>query len=163
MAIQEVTTTKRKPLERYMALYYKYTYMYPKVNKDGKPAFKTNPVTGNPVYDVDGNPQPVMLVGEFRNIQSKMSKGYLSEDVFDPNTSDPQEIARGEALRELSKKPDISVYTEDVHDQKSNPAMYAEKVKRLETEARLAEAEVKASRVAELERRLAEADGKRRQ
>lgn len=160
--VTQVTNRKRLPKEKYVALFLKYTYSYPKVDAEGKPVYKTNPVTGQPLNDVDGSPVPIMVMGEFQNVQARMSKGYLSEKVVDPNTDDPQKLAEIEVLRRIAARKDMQVWTEDVHDQKTNPAMFAEKKRRKEMEGELAEYKAKAQRADELEKRLANLENKRK-
>ena len=152
---------KPKPVEKFYALYSSYHFSYPTVitnEKTGKvqEAIRTNPVTGNPVYDVNGQPKKVMILERFKPIRTKMSQGFLSEAVFDPNTDDPQKIARGEALRDLANQPDVYVLTEDQKDKNENLAAWLEKKKRKEMESRLEKAEATAARAEEPEKRINE-------
>lgn len=155
-----VETEKPLPVEKFYARYMVYHFNYPVIGKDGKPAFRSNPITGNLVYDSEGNPVPVTKQERFQTLRDRMSKGYLSVAEFDPNNKDPQAQARGEALRNLSKQIDIEVWTEDENDKRENYDRWVEKKRREEAESKISVLESKAAKVEELEKRLAELEGK---
>jgi hypothetical protein len=148
------------PIERFFARYANFHFHYAVIGNDGKPAYKTNPATGNNIYDVDGNPQPILKQEKFKTVQDKMSKGFLSVAEFNPNTEDKQELERGNELRKLAAQRDIMVFTEEAYEKAENYDKWVEKQRRVEVESRLANAETKAARVDELEKRLAELEGK---
>lgn len=147
---------KLEPIEKFYALYANYYFTYPVVDEDGKPLLQTNTVTGNVLRDTNGQPRFVMKMEQFKPIRTKMSQGFLSEAVFDPNTKDQQELARGKALRELAAQDGIDVLTEDKKDQHENYAAWEEKKKRKELEERLENAEAQASKAEALEKRIRE-------
>jgi uncharacterized lipoprotein YddW (UPF0748 family) len=146
---------EKKPIEKFYALYAHYTFGYPVVyeddNGDVKEVIKQN-YKGENMFSTQGRPLKVMEMEKFNPIRTKMSQGFLSEAVFDPNTEDPQELARGKALRELVNG--VDVLTEEQKDKHENLAAWIEKRKRQDLEKRLADAEEKAARAEELEKRL---------
>lgn len=147
---------KLKPIEKFYALHSNFHFSYPVVGDDGKPAYQTNHVTGNALRDINGQPKFVMKVEQFRPVRTKLSQGFLSEAIFDPNIREPQEIARGKTLRDLANQDGVRVLTADKKDQHENYAAWAEKRKRKDMEERLENAEAQAARAQELEDRIKE-------
>jgi len=155
--VEVVEAPKTLPVEKFYAKYAVYNFCYPVIGPDGKRVYRTNHTTGNLVYNSAGEPVPIMKMERFKTVQPKMSKGFLSVATFNPNTDDAQELARGEALRKLSKQSDIAVFDEDTHEQKSNYDKWVEKQRRIEAEKT---AKAKDAKIAELEKQIAEAEGK---
>jgi len=151
---------KPKPIERYYATYENYSFVYPLVDEDGKPKFKTNPVTGANVYDVDGNPIILTKMEKFETISNMMSKGYLSCATHDPNDTSAQNQIRGEKLKYISNAENISVYTEGAHEERTNRDAWLEKkrVRELQNKVDSLEDELKSYR--ELDAQIAEIEGK---
>lgn len=146
---------KLKPKEKFYAKFLKFTFDYPKVDAAGKPVVQMNPHTGQPLYDSLGNVKPIHLTESFQILNPIFAKGYLSYAEFDPNTTDAQEIVRGEVLRKLSKERDILVFTEEDYIQLTNPQQANERKARkaLEEEnaALKSQLEESAFTIAELE------------
>ena len=147
---------KLKPIEKFYALHSNFHFSYPVVSDDGKPAYQTNNVTGNVLSDVNGQPRFVMKIEQFRPVRTKLSQGFLSEALFDPNIRDPQEMVRGKTLRDLANQDGVKVLTSDKKDQHENYAAWVEKRKRKDMEERLENAEAQAARAQELEDRIKE-------
>jgi len=153
---EKMTKKRLKPKQKFYALHASYYFAYPVVDEDGKPAYQTNHVTGNTLRDINGQPRAITKMEQFTPIRVKLSQGFLSEAIFDPNTEDPQELARGKALRELSEQPNVKVLTESDKDKHENLAAWMEKSKRKTLEERLVNAETQAARATELEKRIKE-------
>lgn len=147
---------KLKLIERFYALHANFHFSYPVVGDDGKPIYQNNHVTGNVLRDINGQPKYVMKVEQFRPVRTKLSQGFLSEALYDPNIRDPQEMARGKTLRDLAAQDGVRVLTADKKDQHENYAAWAEKRKRKDMEDRLENAEAQAARAQELEARIKE-------
>jgi hypothetical protein len=155
MSKKEKKLVEKMPVEKYYAPYASKYFSYPVIyvddNGDVREVIKKD-YKGNMQFTVNGKPLKVMEREKFVPIRTKMSQGFLSEAVFDPNTEDPQELARGEALRKLVNG--VDVLTEEQKDKRENLAAWIEKKKRKELEDRLAVAEANAARADELEKRL---------
>jgi hypothetical protein len=146
---------KLLPIENFYAHYAHYSFRYDIIDND-----KDSDRYGKKVIVRDANNNPLYLPGgrlkveqrqEVFNCESdKMSLGFLSVASFDPNTEDPQELERGRRLREISQRPDISMFDEDTHKKHTNFAAWEEAKKGAE----------KDELIKTLQERLAEAEGK---
>jgi len=155
---KKAKTAKRKPIEKYYAYRANQAFYYDVVDPDN----------GKPLIKRDGNNQPMIgPTGQFiritrrerfHTLENRMSKGFLSYIEFDPNTDDPQELVRGDALRELAKRPDQSkIVCEEVHEKTTNYKAYVERKRVNDLEDQLA---AKDQKLAELEAKIKAAEGK---
>lgn len=152
---------KPKPVEKFYAMYANYHFCYPVIDEEtGKPRIQTNPQTGNPVFDVDGNPRIVTKMEKFIPISIKMSAGFLSVAEYNPNDESKQNEARGIALRKLAAQDNIRVYTESDHEERTNHDAWIEKKRIRELQERLDAAESELKTYRDLDKQIAEIEGK---
>lgn len=160
--VAEQKPGKKLPIKRYYSRFKNYTFSYNRLDENGKPIPQMNQVTGLQVR-ISGKPVFEELSEKFTLVSDSPTKGYLSKCEHDPNDTDPQNVARGEALEDLHKQSGIDVWEEDVYIKKTNPAQWAERKRVADLEAKLAETEESAAtdkaRIAELEAALAKFEG----
>jgi hypothetical protein len=140
---------------RYLAKYNNFGFDYPAVNDDGTPKYKQNN-QGGKILDGEGNAIPIHLHAKFTQLQTIMSKGYLSYYDYDPNDESAQNQAIGKTLEKLDIDQGVNVVTQAKYDREKNPDMVNERERREALEAELAEVKAKLDSPEELERRLSE-------
>jgi hypothetical protein len=157
---EKIKTPKVEPIERFYAQYALYHFVYRIMDEETKkPKIMTNPLTGNPIYDVDGNPRVLTFMERFTTESDKMSKGFLSYAVYDPNDKSKQNEERGRVLRKLAAQENIRVFTESDHEEKTNRDAWIEKkrVRDLQDKVDNLESELKTYR--QLDEQIAEIEG----
>lgn len=152
---------EKKPLPkiRYIAKYENFSFDVQSVDENGKAKVRmTN--TGNPMYDKDGNTIPIHITKKFTYVGKVMKGGFLtgniSEYIFDPNDTSPQNVIVGKRLEQLDKDRGVEVEVEDKYEKTDNPQAWEAKQKAIETETKLKDLEEKLNDPEELQRRLEE-------
>lgn len=140
---------------KFYSKFLNFTFSVTAVDKDGKPKIQRNNF-GQPVYDGNGNEQPIHIAVKFRALEVRASKGYLSFYEFDPSDIAPQNALIGKELLKLAADASVNVQDEDTHDRTTNSAMYTEKKRRQELEDENARLNAALSSPEELRKRLAE-------
>lgn len=138
----EEPKVKMKPKVKFHAKYANYVLPYKVVDPDtGKPVQKTNPSNGEKAYNSRGNPIFVTKKIEFATIEPKLARGFHSMHEWDPNDDSFQNQEIGKELSRLAKADNPDILDNEGWEKLRNTAVWREKRKTQDLEARLAEQE----------------------
>lgn len=130
------------PKKRYIAKYENFSFDVQAVDENGKPKVRmTN--TGNPMYDKDGNTIPIHITKKFTYVGKVMKGGFvtgnISEFIFDPNDTSPQNVIIGKRLEQLDADRGVEMEVEDKYEMNANPQAWEAKKKAKDAEKELSE------------------------